>query len=666
MRKPAPKSNPAPTSAATPVMARPILPAWMIAALLVLVTIGLYLPVTGHDFLNYDDPEFVTANPHVQGGLNWEGVQWAFCNTTQAVYWAPLMWLSHMLVCQLFGLNAWGHHLINLLLHATNTALVFLVLRRMTRATWQSMFVAALFGWHPLRVESVAWVSERKDVLSTLFWLLALWAYVKYVELSQVQHSRSNIWYGAALAMFAFGLMSKPMVVTLPCVLLLLDYWPLERFKRSHVRRLVTEKIPFFALTVAASVVTFVVQRRGGAVAAVESVPFEARGGNALISYCRYLQKLFWPTDLAVFYPHPGQWPLVVVLLAGGSLLGISGLLLVQWRRFPFLLMGWLWFLGTLVPAIGLVQSGDQAMADRFTYIPSLGVLILFIWGAYELTRRWRSHVIALALAGSAAIVLCMALTQQQLRHWQDSEALFRHALQVTESNYIAHYDLGAALVQKGQIDEAINQYRESLRLKPDFTDAHYNLAITLGKKGQIDEAISQYQESLRLKPDFTDAHYNLGNALGRKGQTDAAISQYQEAIRLKPDYALAHNNLGNALLRKGQIEQAISQYQEAIRLKPDYALAHNNLGNALYRKGRDDEAISQYQEAIRLKPDYADAHNDLGLALIRKGRTREAINQFQEALKLDPAHPAALKNLDFVLATKAESSQHPSTSTNH
>ena len=652
MRKPASKSNPAPTTATTPVRARTQFPEWLIAPLLVLVTVGLYCPVTGFDFLNYDDPEFVTANLHVQGGVNWEGIKWAFCNTTQAVYWAPLMWLSHMLVCQLFGLNPWGHHLINVLLHAINTVLVFFVLRRMTRATWRSMIVAALFALHPLRVESVAWVTERKDVLSTFFWMLALWAYVKCVETAQVRHSRSKVWYGTTLAMFLLGLLSKPMVVTLPCVLLLLDYWPLRRMKKVecrmqnaesgdtdhaprntlHVSRftfrsrqsqsffpLLVEKIPFFVLAALGSVVTFVVQQRGGVVAEGENLPLGARSGNALISYCRYLGKLFWPTDLAVFYPRPEQWPMVEVLLAGGLLLGVSGLLWVRRRRFPSLLMGWLWFLGTLVPVIGLVQSSDQAMADRFTYIPSLGLLILAVWGTCELTKSWRFQVSALSVVGSVVIVLCMVLTGRQLGFWQDSEALFRHALEVTEGNYVAHSGLGEALVKQDHIDEAISHYRESVRLKPDFVDGHYNLAVTLVQNGQIDEAISHYQESLRLKPDSTDAHYNLGNALARKGQIDQAISQFLEAIRLKPDFALAHNNLGNARLRKGQIEQAISQFQEAIRLKPDFALAHNNLGNALYRNGRGEEAISQFQAALRLKPDYADARKSLDVVLAGK-----------------------------------------------
>jgi Tfp pilus assembly protein PilF len=582
MRKPAPKFKPAPPVVSTAAMPPSHFPLWLIAGLLVLVTIAVYWPATGNDFVSYDDPEFVTANPHVQGGLNWEGVKWAFCNTEQAAYWAPIMWLSHMLACQLFGLNAWGHHLINILLHATNTALVFLVFRRMTGATWRSMILAALFGLHPLRVESVAWVTERKDVLSTLFWMLALWAYAKYVEAAQGRRLRCNLWYGATLALFALGLMSKPMLVTLPCVLLLLDYWPLERFKHSGVLRLIAEKTPFFVLAVLASVVTLVVQNQGGAVAGGETLPLGARGGNALVSYCRYLGMMFWPADLAVFYPHPGYWPLGKVLLAGGLILGVSGLLFVERRRYPFLLMGWLWYCGTLLPVIGLVQSGDQAMADRFTYVPSLGVLILAIWGMHELTRRWRYPVIALSVAASAAILLCMVLTRQQLGYWEGTEALFRHTLEVTENNYIAHVSLGIELVRKGQIKEAISQYQEVIRLKPDYPLAHNNLGYALLRKGQIEEAIHQYQEAIRLKPDYPLAHNNLGNAFYQKGRTDEAISQYQEAIRLKPDYADAHNDLGLALYQKGRTGEAISHFQEALRLKPDHAAARKNLDFAL------------------------------------------------------------------------------------
>jgi tetratricopeptide (TPR) repeat protein len=500
--------------------------------------------------------------------------------------------------------------------------------------------------------------------------------------------------------------MSKPMLVTWPFVMLLLDYWPLRRFELSTpnsqlstIVRLVKEKIPFFALAVAASVVTFMVQKHGGAVAAVEWVPLGARGGNALISYHRYLGKLFWPTDLAVFYPHPGYWPLAKVLLAGGLILGITVFLVVKRRRYPFLLIGWLWFVGTLVPVIGLVQAGAQAMADRYTYIPSLGVLVFAIWGAYELTRRWHYGVIALSVAGGAAIVLCLSLTRQQLEHWQDTETLFRHAIAVTENNHLAHKvlgaaldmqgrteeaiqqfqeairlkpgyadahnSLGAALAKKGQIDEAIRQYQEAIRLRRDHAEAHNNLGVALEEKGRFDEAISQYQQAIRLKPDYAEAHYNLGAALGKKGQFDEAIRQFQEAIRLTPDYADYHYNLGLALAKKSQIDEAIRQFQEAIRLKPNHAEAHYNLGTARGMKGQTDGALRQYQEAIRLKPAYAEAHNSLGIALVRKGQIDEAIRQFQEALRLKPDYADARKNLDAVLAAKPNSPKQPGASTN-
>ena len=350
------------------------------------------------------------------------------------------------------------------------------------------------------------------------------------------------------MSFFVLGLMSKPMLVTWPFVMLLLDYWPLARFKPGCIRLLVMEKIPFFGLAAVTSVVTFEVQKLAGAVAAGEDLPLGLRGGNALISYCRYLGKQFWPADLAVFYPHPGYWPVAQVLLAGLFLCGISALLFVQRRHHPYLLMGWLWFLGTLVPVIGLVQVGEQAMADRYTYIPSLGVLILTIWGADALTRHWRHQVIVLSVAGSAAIVLCMALTRQELGYWQDSEALFRHALAVTENNYLAHYNLAVALDKKGKNVEAISQYQEAIRLVPGYAAFHNNLGNALYKKGQIDEAFSEYREAIRLKPDHATFHNNLGIALGRKGQTDQAINEYQEAIRLKPDYAEAQSNLAREL----------------------------------------------------------------------------------------------------------------------
>jgi tetratricopeptide (TPR) repeat protein len=592
------------------------------AVILGLVTVALYSPALRHDFVNYDDTVYVTDNARVQAGLSWENLKWALITPVNA-NWHPLTVLSHMLDCQMYGLDPRGHHLTSILLHAINTMLVFLLLRGLTGTMWRSVAVAALFGWHPVHVESVAWVAERKDVLSAFFGLLTLLFYARHAQASKVQSPKSKVWYGLALFCFVLGLMSKAMLITWPFVMLLLDWWPLNRVPGpgSRVlgwRRLVLEKIPFFAVAVAVSVVTFVVQKQGGALAVGERLPLGARAGNALVSYCRYLGKLCWPADMAVFYP-PGHWPVAEVLLAGGLLAGITALFFWQRRRYPFLLMGWLWFVGTLAPVIQLIQTGSHAMADRYAYIPSLGVLILIIWGGYELTRGWRHQVMALSVAGAAAIVSCLALTRQQLGYWQDSETLFRHALAVTENNYIAHDNLGVALVGKGQFDEAIRQYQETLRLSPDWADAHYDLGI---------------------------AFYN-------KGQVDAAIGQYQAALRLKPNYALAYNNLGNALADKGQIDEAIRQYQEAIHLKPDYALARFNLGSVLYNKGRVDEAISQFQEAIRLRPGYAEARDNLGVAFARKGQIDAAISQFQEAMRLNPNDVEARDNLAHALATK-------------
>jgi len=586
-------------------MARSRLPVWLMAALLVLVTMALYWPATRSDFINLDDADAVTANVQVRNGLTWESVKWAFLNPMNS-NWHPVTVLSHMVDCQLFGLKPSGHHLINVLFHALNAVLVFALLQQMTGATLRSLIVAALFAVHPLRVESVAWVAERKDVLSGFFGLLSLVFYARYAQ-RQIEDDREpkrralssslstftsgNYWL--VFLFYLLGLLSKPMLVTWPFVMLLLDYWPLRRFElptlnsdpsRAGFRfsttwRLVAEKLPFFALAALTSVVTFVVQKGGGALAAGENLPLGARSGNALISYWRYLGKLFWPMDLAVFYPHPGTWPLAKGLLAGVSILGISVFLMVQRRRYPFLLIGWLWFLGMLVPVIGLVQMGEQAMGDRYTYLPSLGVLILAVWGAYELTRRWRHHRMVLSVAGSVAIVLCMALTQQQLGHWQNSEALFRHALEVTENNYLAHFNLGMALDEKGQTDEAIRQYQEAIRLKPDYDYAYNNLGIALGEKDRPDEAIHQFQKAIRLNPNYATLRYNLGNFLYKQGRTDEAIEQYREAVELQPDLAQAHYNLGIALYEKGQTDPAIHQFQEVIRLRPDHAGARNSLG---------------------------------------------------------------------------------------
>jgi tetratricopeptide (TPR) repeat protein len=449
--------------------------------------------------------------------------------------------------------------------------------------------VAALFGLHPLHVESVAWVAERKDVLSTFFGLLCLIAYARYAQESAV-HSpqskhRNHAWgyYLAALVLFALGLMSKPMLVTLPFVMLLLDCWPLNR-ARNFIK--LPEKIPFFLLATAMSVVTYLVQRQTGMMDSLENVPLSARMGNALISYVRYIGKLFWPTRLAVFYPYPEHgWLLGWVLLAALAMACISALVYKLRVRRPWLLVGWLWFCGTLVPVIGLVQVGGQAMADRYTYLPSLGLFILVVWGLAEAAQPWKHYGVISWVAGCALIIACSGLTREQLGYWQDSETLYQHALAVTENNYLALHNLGIFFFSKGRTDEAIAQYREALRVQPDSAMAHYDLGAALGKKGETDEAIIQFQKALQLNPNNADARINLGTALAMKGRTDKAIAEFAEALRLKPDNAEAHYDLGALFGREGKLDEAIAEFQEAIRLQPDYAAARLNLAHALELK---------------------------------------------------------------------------------
>ncbi|MGA3284787.1 MAG: tetratricopeptide repeat protein [Verrucomicrobiota bacterium] len=629
-----------------------------------------FFPAINNDFVNYDDFAYVTENTHVQPGLTWEGIKWAFRSST-ASNWHPLTWVSHMMDCQLYGLHPWGHHLTNVLLHTTNTLLLFVVLSRMTGATWRSLWVAGLFGLHPLHVQSVAWIAERKDVLSTLFWMLTLLCYAKTVTSDQPSPRfgmagkwpvtrtettpapiRSHVtchpslFYWLALMFFAMGLMSKPMLVTLPGVLLLLDCWPLERWKHKSIGKLLVEKIPFVLLSVLASVVTIMVQRSGGAVTPFERLSFSLRLENALVSYGRYLGKLFWPENIAVLYPYPREWPAWVVLWSSLMLLGISILVVVLRKQRSYLPVGWFWFVGTLVPVIGLVQVGEQSMADRYMYVPMIGVLILVAWGLPELIGRWRYGMVVLSAMAIASAVLCLFITRQQIGYWKDSETLFRREIAVAGDTRTAHYKLGAALSRKGELDEATRQFQETLKLEPDNFYALYSLGVISSSKGQLDEAIQFFQEALKLKPDYADAHYSLGIALGKKGRLDEAIGQYQEILRLNPDYFGVHNNLGVAFARKGQLDEAIGQFQAVLKLDPKDIGALYNMGLAFYRKGQLDEAIASFQKALELKPDYADAHNNLGLALSKKGRLDEAISQFQEALRLDPNHVSARDNL--------------------
>ncbi len=545
-----------------------------ICLLLALGTITVFWPVRNHGFIACDDLQYITSKPQVVGGLNWENMRWAFRSHPDD-YWRPLTLLSFMLDCQLFGLNAGAHHLSSVALHLLNTLLLFLVFYRITGALWRSSCLAALFAWHPLHVEPVAWAADRGDVLAGCFWMLTLWAYARYAQNSVFKvhasrHPPSSVFYLLSLFFFALGLLSKPTLVTLPFVLLLVDYWPLTRFQLSAFNfqlslRLLWEKLPFLALSGISSYITYLGQLRGGGIAMNEKLDFSLRLGNALVSFTRYLGKTFWPTHLAIFYPHPGAWPRWQTISAGILLIAVS-LFVVRWfHRRPYLLVGWLWFLGTLVPVIGLIQVGDHSRADRYTYIPLIGMFILVIWGAYELTRRWRYHSLALSVAGSAAIVLCLVLTRQQLGHWKDGETLFRHALAVVPPSVLAHYHVGAALLERHEFAEAKFHFEACLKLRPNEPAALSDLGMVLVEQGMLDEGLQRFQEALKYDHGRAVRHYNLGLALAKANRPIEAVACYRQTIWLQPDHVDALNNL--AWLRATCRDPAIRDGAEAVHL---------------------------------------------------------------------------------------------------
>lgn len=568
----------------------------VVCVCLAVATFVVFEEVWNHEFVNYDDTLYVTNNGHVQTGLTGEGVIWSL-TTTHASNWHPLTWLSHMLDCQIYGLKAGGHHLTSLLFHIANALLLFLVLKQMTGAMWRAAFVAALFAFHPLHVESVAWVAERKDVLSTFFWMMTMWAYVRYVA------APGFCRYVSTLLLFALGLMAKPMLVTLPFVLLLIDYWPLGRFRMkrsddtamapSHrsgdassprlvVFRLIWEKTPLFILAGVSSVVTFFVQQTGGATWSLETVPMMMRVANALISYVCYIAKMVWPSNLAVFYPYENVLPVWQGLGAGLLLVGLSLLALREARRFPYVAVGWLWYLGTLVPVIGLVQVGEQAMADRYTYVPLIGLFIVVAWGAVDLSRRWRLPMPLLSTAAGGVLLACMICSNIQTSHWRNTMTLFQQALDVTANNYLAYNNVANVLASQGKLEQAVASYSEALRIKPDYVNARNNLGTTLHDQGKYGKAVSHFSEALRIKPDSAEAHNNLGVTLVTQGKIDEAIAHHFEALRIRPNYAAAHNSLGVALAMQGKLEKAVAHFSEAIRIKPDYTEARHNLALAL------------------------------------------------------------------------------------
>ncbi len=585
-------------------------PVLWVCLILIATTLAVYWQVQHHDFVNYDDNRYVTNNPSVQSGLTVEGVIWALA-TGHASNWHPLTWLSHMLDCHVYGLGPRGHHLTNVLFHAANTVLLFLVFKSMAGAVWRPAIVAALFALHPLHVESVAWVAERKDVLSTLFWLLTMFAYTRYVKSPGINKY-------LVVVVFALGLMAKPMLVTLPFVLLLLDYWPLRRFgvqvpsignNGKGFWKLLWEKWPLFLMSIGSSIVTFLVQQRGLAVQPLELIPIESRLANALVSYASYVWKMIWPAHLSVYYPHPlDSLPKWQILGAALLLISISAIVLREIKRRPYLTVGWLWFLGTLAPVIGIVQVGGQAMADRYTYVPLIGLFILLTWGASDIVAVWPKTRSPLTVTGGLIISIFAICTSFQLRHWKDTTSLFGHALRVTTGNQLAHNQLGLALLKDGNTDEAIAHFSEALRITPQYVNAHINLGNAFKDQKNFNKAAQQYRRALSFAPGHVTAHNNLGILMAMQSRTEEAVTHFSKVLQRDPDNPRTHNNMGIVLGKQGKLDDAIVHFSHVLRVDPNHAEAHYNLGIALARKGKLNDAVDHFSEAVRIRPDFTKA----------------------------------------------------------
>lgn len=623
----------------------------LICLFLSITTFSVYWQIHQYDFVSFDDNEYVYDNPHVKSGITLKNIIWAF-TAFHSNNWHPLTWMSHMLDCQLFGLNAGCHHFINLLFHVANTLLLFLIFKQMTGSLWKSSFIAAIFALHPLHVESVAWIAERKDVLSAFFWMLTMWSYIRYTM-------RPTIYkYLMTIIFFAFGLMSKPMVVTLPFVLLLIDYWPLNRFqsyplsivkKGRSTTRLILEKAPFLILAPISCFLTYFAQKHGGVIKSLDVFSLKIRLANALISYISYIGKMIYPSKLAFLYPHPGMaawWKITgsCLLLAVISLLAIKNI-----KKRPYFIVGWLWYLGTLVPVIGIVQVGMQSMADRYTYIPSIGVLIIIAWSVSELVEHWKHKILWLTAATTVVVSIFTVITWEQIGYWKNSKVMFEHTLEVTTNNYIAHDSLGVEFFNHGNLKEAIYQYSKALQIKPDYHFSHFNIGVAFFQQGRIEDAIDQYIQAIDSEPNYFKARNNLGAAFFVQGKTEKAIKQYMEALKIKPDYIDAHINLAMALDKQGYIEEAIKEYKQALLIDPNNITAHFNLGSDLEKVGIVDEAINHYLQSLTQNPNFVEAHYALGVVLYKQGKLNEAIQHDMQVLRLKPDNPEAHNNLGSV-----------------
>ena len=596
---------------------------------LTVVTLAVFWQVNQYDFINIDDNIYVTGNSHIQSGITLDGFRWAF-SSTYAEFWHPLTWLSLMFDYQLYGLNAGGYHLTNLILHILSALLLFWLFNRMTGTIWRSAFVAALFALHPLHVESVAWISERKDVLSAFFWMLTLCLYVYYTEKPVIKR------YLPVVFFFACGLMSKPMVVTLPVIMILLDYWPLGRFelrKSDLMLWQLREKIPFFILSAVFSIITLYAQHKPSQ----EYLPLGSRLANDPVSFMIYLEKTFVPNHMAVFYPFSFQLPAWQVWGSVFLILFISVAVIISMRRLPYLFIGWLWYAITLLPVTGIIQARNFSMADRYTYLPLIGIAVMLAWGIPPLIKNEDMRKKILFPASIAALAILAVLTWQQCGYWKNSIEICNHALQVTKDNYLAHINLGSALFDEGKTEEAIAHYSEAISIMPNIILSYNKRGIAYAKLGRHQRALEDFNKAISLKPDDAISYNCRGNAYAELGQYQMAIEDYNKTIRLKPDNADAYNNRGTIYTKLGQYQMAIEDFNNAIRLKPDNAAAYNSRGAIFIKFGQYQMAIEDLNNTIRLKPDDADAYNNRGTIYTKLGQYQMAIEDFNNAIRLKP-----------------------------
>jgi Flp pilus assembly protein TadD len=581
----------------------------------------VYAQVIHYDFINFDDGAYVTGNDQVKSGLTRKGFIWSLTSIHSA-NWHPLTWLSHMVDVEFHGLNAGGHHLTNVLFHMANTLFLFILLRRMTNTIWRSFMVAALFALHPLHVESVAWVAERKDVLSTFFGLLTLISYGRYSE------RLDRLWYFSALLFFMLSLMAKPMLVTLPFLMLLLDYWPLGRLninrgfrlqpagRVSALSFLLLEKIPLFILTAASCVVTYYAQKSGGALRQLDMIPLSSRFANAIVSYVAYAGKMFWPSQLSVIYPYPDSFAAWKVATGAAALIAIFIWVTAQIKKRPYLAVGWFWYVGTLVPVVGLVQVGEQAMADRYTYVPLVGLFMMIAWGAAELIGRWQHKRFWETVTAGALLTTLMLTSHTQVGYWANGVTLFSHALKITEDNALAHNNLSIILTEHGRYDEALYHANAAADLRPNNASVYNNLGYVFQKSHKFSEAIQNYRMAIKHYPAYTKAYYNLATTFMMIGNLDAAISNYRVALDLAPDSKDILNDVANAMVRKGRINESIAYYSKALRIDPNDADLYNNMGVALNHLGRFEESARHFRMALQLNPNFVDASENLAKAL--------------------------------------------------